>query len=150
MIRKSKITSLSELKTRQKQLRLETEVAKREFAHTIGTTRGNASSFLINKVALPVGGGILGLIVLSKLFSGGDSKKMPVIKETRVVHEYPNGVRPAVAGRKKSRFRYFKRVPALLTAIKVLAPLIQVVIGAFNTHKAQQAAHSAKRAAVRK
>jgi len=139
MIRKSKITSLAELKTRKKEVRMETELAKREFAHTIGTTKDNLSNFLLKKVALPVGGGFAGLFVLSKLFSGS-KKRRPVIHkhETRVVHEYPKH------GSRSKRSR-FKKMTSLFGVVKVLIPIVQAVIGAFHTHKAKEAAQAAKR-----
>ena len=144
MIRKPKITSLAELKTRQKQVRMESNVAQRELAHTMGTTRENLGEVLLKKVAIPVGGGLLGIIVLSKLFSSDNSKR-PVINETRVIHEYPDGKRR----RGKSKFAMLKRLPALFGVIRVLAPIIQAIIGAVNTHKAKEAAQTAKSAARR-
>ncbi len=146
MIKKAKITSLPELQKRKKEIRLEAEVAKREFAHTIGTTKGNASNFLLKKVAMPAGGAVVGLIFLKRLLSANDSKT-PVIKETRVVHEYPDG-RP-YKGRGKRRNRT-KTLASLVTMSRFLLPIIQAVIGAMTTKKAKQAAKVAKRAAVRK
>ncbi len=147
MIKKSKITSLSELQQRKKQIRLEAEIAKREFAHAIGTTKGNAGNFLLKKVAMPAGGAVVGLIFLKNLLSGSDKNKLPVIKETRVVHEYPDGKPYPGKGRKRSRT---KRLASLVTMSKFLLPIIQAVIGALTTKEAKKAAHVAKRAAVRK
>ena len=152
MIRKSKITSLDELKRRKKEIRIESELAKKEFAHSIGTTKGNAGNFLLKNVALPAGGALAGLLVLVKLATSGSDKKMPVIKETRVIHEYPDGtpykdgkaVRPH---RKRSRT---KTLTTIIGLVRVLIPIIQGVIGTVTTQKAKSAAKSAKRAAVRK
>ena len=140
MIRKSKITTLAELQTRKKQVRMETELAKREFAHTLGTTKENAGNFLLQKVVLPAGGAIAGLVVLVKLLSGS-KKQRPVINETRVIHEYPKHVQ------KKARRSRLKKLTGLVGVIRVLVPVVQAVIGAFQTHKAKEAAQSAKRSA---
>ncbi|MCP9234537.1 hypothetical protein [Lewinella sp. JB7] len=147
MIRKSKITSLAELQQRKKQVRMETELAKREFAHSIGTTKGNAGNFLLKKVALPAGGAIVGLMVLSNLLSSGN-QKVPVVKETKVIHEYPDG--RAYDGSKKSRRNRAKTLTSIIGLGRLLIPIIQAIIGAVNTHQAKEAAHTAKRAAVRK
>ncbi len=147
MIKKAKITSLSELKKRKKEIRLEAEVAKREFAHSIGTTKGNAGNFLVKKVALPAGGAVMGLLFLSSLFSTKDKNKIPVIKETRVIHEYPDGKPYTGKGRKKSRTRHFS---TLIRMSRVLIPVIQAVVGAVMTKQAQEAAHDTKRGTVRK
>ncbi|MGB3800775.1 MAG: hypothetical protein WA952_13250, partial [Lewinella sp.] len=98
MIRKSKIKTLDELQRRKKQVRMETELAKREFAHSIGTTRGNAGNFLLKKVAAPAGGAVVGLMFLNSILSSG--KKQPVIKETKVIHEYPDGT-PYTPGKRR-------------------------------------------------
>ncbi|THH39313.1 hypothetical protein [Neolewinella litorea] len=148
MIRESKITTLAELKKRKKQVRMEAELAKREFAHSLGTTRGNAGNFLLKNVALPAGGGILGLMALSKLLSSGNNRPQ-VIKETKVIHEYPDG-NPYTAGNRRSKRSRAKQFTALMGSLRVLMPILQAVIGAFNTHKAQEAAKEAKSAAVRK
>ena len=151
MIRKSKITSLDELQRRKKEIRMESELAKREFAHTIGTTKGNAGNYLLKHVALPAGGALVGVMVLSSLLSSSSGKKMPVIKETRVVHEFPDGS-PYRAG-KNGRSRKRSRAKTLTTIIglaRVLVPIVQAIIGTVTTQKAQNAAKSAKRAAVRK
>ena len=151
MIRKSKITSLDELKRRKEEIRMESELAKREFAHTIGTTKDNAGNFLLKNVALPVGGAVAGLLVLLKLATSGSDKKMPVIKETRVIHEYPDGTPykggKAVRPRKRSRT---KTLTTIIGLVRVLIPIIQGVIGTVTTQKAKSAAKTAKRAAVRK
>ena len=156
MIRKSKITSLDELKRRKKEIRMESELAKREFAHTIGTTKGNAGNYLLKNVALPAGGALAGLLVLLKVAtSGSDKKKMPVIKETRVIHEYPDGTPYKAAKTSGGRRRPAKRsrVKTLTTIIgllRVVVPIIQGVIGTVTTQKAKNAAQTAKRAAKRK
>ena len=147
MIRKAKITSLAELKTRKKQVRMETELAKREFAHSVGTTRENTSQFLLKKVAMPVGGGLLGLFVLSSLFSSGN--KQPVIKETKVIHEWPDGT-PYVEGKRRNKRFGFKKFTALMGTLRVIMPILQAVIGAVSTHKAKEAAEQAKRASTRR
>lgn len=144
MIRKSKITSLAELKIRQKQIRMESKIAKREFAHSMGTSRENLGHFLLKKVALPIGGGIIGISLLSRLLSS-NGKQRPVVNETRVVHQYPDPKK-----HKKSKFGLWKTIPTLLTILRVAAPVVQAIIGAVHTHKAKEAAQTAKKAAVRK
>ncbi|WP_116127641.1 hypothetical protein [Lewinella sp. IMCC34183] len=149
MIRKAKITTLAELKKRKKQVRMESELAKREFAHSIGTTRNNTTQFLLKKVAAPVGGGILGLMLLNSIFSSSKSK-IPVIKETKVIHEYPDG-KPYVPGKHRSRGRSrIKRITSLIGGLRVAMPIIQAVIGAITAHRANEAAQTAKHAAARK
>ena len=141
MIRESKITSLSELKRRKKQVRMETELAKREFAHSIGTTRGNAANFLLKKVAAPAGGAIVGLMLLSSLFSS--NSKQPVVRETKVIHEYPDGS-PYIPGKRRRKRTHLKRFTGIVGSLRVLIPVIQAVIGAFQTHKAKEAAQQAQ------
>ena len=51
-----KIESLEELRHAKRVLQLKQEVTKREFAHSLGTTRDNLGSFLVKNVALPIGG----------------------------------------------------------------------------------------------
>ncbi|NJB87463.1 hypothetical protein GGR26_003243 [Lewinella marina] len=148
MIREPKITTLAELRKRKKQVRMEAELAKREFAHSIGTTRDNAGTFLVKNVVLPAGGGLLGLMAISKLFSS-NNRGPQVIKETKVIHEYPDGT-PYVAGKHRSKRSRAKQFTALMGSLRMLMPIIQAIIGAVNTHKAQEAAKTAKRAAVRK
>ncbi len=147
MIRESKITTLKELKLRKKQVRMETELAKREFAHSIGTTRGNATNFLMKKVAAPAGGAIVGLMLLNSLLSSSN-KKQPVIKETKVIHEYPDGTpyKGKTPRRKRNRV---KTITGLIGSLRVLIPVLQAVIGAFQTHKAKEAAQKAKTASPR-
>ena len=148
MIPKSKITSLSELKLRQKQVRMETDIAQRELTHTLGTTKGNATQTVLKKFVYPAAAGIVGLLFLASL-GKNKKKQLPVIKETRVIHEYPKGsILPAKQG--KSRRSRWKKLTALIGILRVAMPIIQTVIGAFNSHKAKEAAQSAKRAAVRK
>ena len=54
-----KITSLEELRHAKRVLQLKQEVTKREFAHSLGTTRDNLGNVLLKKVVLPVGGVLL-------------------------------------------------------------------------------------------
>lgn len=49
------IHTLSDLKKKKKQLRLEMKVAKRAFIHGFGTTRTQAKEMLFKKVVAPVG-----------------------------------------------------------------------------------------------
>ena len=149
MIRKSKITSLAELKRRKKEVRMESELAKREFAHAIGTTRGNATSYLLKRVAAPAGGALLGTMVLANLLSGSGKDKVPVIKETRVIHEHPDGT-PYKAGASRGRKRSkAKTLTTIIGLFRVLIPIVQAIIGTITTQKAKKAANTAKRAAER-
>lgn len=118
---------------------METELAKRELAHTVGTTKDNLSNFLLKKVALPVGGGLAGLVVLSKLFSSSKSRRPVIHKhQTKVIHEYPKHA-------SKSKRSRFKKFTSLIGVVRVLVPIVQAVIGAFQTHKAKEAAQAARR-----
>lgn len=70
-----KIETLEELRHARRVLQLKQEVTKREFAHSLGTTRTNLGSFLVKKVALPVGGAILagkGMGALLSRFADND------------------------------------------------------------------------------
>jgi hypothetical protein len=147
MVPEPKITTLAELKRRKKQVRMETELAKREFAHSIGTTRTNVGNYLLKNVALPAGGAVAGLTLLSSLFSGS-RKRQPVIKETKVIHEYPDG-RPYKAGKHPRRRNRAKTLTTLIGIGRLLIPIVQAIIGSVHTNKAQSAAKKAKRAAVR-
>ena len=132
---------------------MESELAKREFAHTIGTTKGNAGNYLLKNVALPAGGALAGLLVLLKVAtSGSDKKKMPVIKETRVIHEYPDGTpyKAGKTGRRPAKRGRVKTLTTIIGLLRVVVPIIQGVIGTVTTQKAKNAAQTAKRAAKRK
>ncbi|PPK87558.1 hypothetical protein CLV84_0501 [Neolewinella xylanilytica] len=147
MIRESKIKTLGELQRRKKQVRMETELAKREFAHSIGTTRGNATNFLVKKVAAPAGGAVVGLMLLNSILSSSN-KKQQVIKETKVIHEYPDGT-PYKEGRSRSKRSRLKTFTGLVGSLRVVIPVLQAVIGAFQTHKAKEAAQRANASARR-
>lgn len=69
---KEKITSLADLKVQKKKLRMEIELSKREFAHSLGTSRATLSSFLLKKVAIPAGAAGLGIAGISKLMSSDE------------------------------------------------------------------------------
>lgn len=158
MVKKSPINSLQELQQRKKEVRLDLELAKREFAHTLGTSRSNLGSFLLKKVAAPVGGVGLGVIALNKLLSGssGNHKGREIVRETRVIHQYPDGtpvgaertapVRLSSAEARKNRRRGLT-IGTLVGAAKLLIPVIQAIIGSISAHKAEQHAKEAKVAA---
>lgn len=71
-----KIESLEELRHAKRVLQLKQEVTKREFAHSLGTTRDNLGSFMIKNVALPLGGAILASKGIGKVL-GQFSEKQP-------------------------------------------------------------------------
>ncbi|MEL7162455.1 MAG: hypothetical protein AAFN92_16975 [Bacteroidota bacterium] len=79
------ITSLNELKQRQRELDLEVEVSKREFSHSVGASRENLGDFLLKSVALPVGGLILGVYLTRKVLRSRPEPE--VIYEKEIVHE---------------------------------------------------------------
>jgi hypothetical protein len=145
MVPEPKITTLADLQRRKKQVRMETELAKRELAHTLGTTRTNLGSYLLKGVARPAGGAVAGLAILSSLLSG--SNKQPVIKETKVIHEYPDG-RPYKKGRRPRRRSRAKTLTTLIGIGRLLVPIIQAIIGSAQANRAKKAAKTAKRAAV--
>lgn len=58
-MKKSKISSLKELKQEKKRLRMMNEVAKRELSHNLGLMRSQTKEFAVKKVAIPVGVGVL-------------------------------------------------------------------------------------------
>ena len=73
------IHSFAELEERKRALELEVEVSKRELAHSLGTSKVNLNDFLLKKVALPIGGAVVGLWMISKI----KGKKQP----TKEYHE---------------------------------------------------------------
>lgn len=156
MVRKPKITSLAELRQRKKEVRLENELVKRELAHSMGTSRENLSSFLLKKVAAPAGGATLALVALNK-FLGSSGKTREIVRETKVIHEYPDQVpgpqgqgavapRPMrIAPRRRSRLKGISTVVGLG---KLIIPIVQAIIGAMSAHSAQESADEAKQAAT--
>lgn len=70
-----KIETLEELRHARRVLQLKQEVTKREFAHSLGTTRTNLGSFLVKRVALPVGGAILAGKGLGALLGGNNDDR---------------------------------------------------------------------------
>lgn len=150
MVRQPKITSLDELQHRKKELRMDLELTKRELAHSMGTSREHLGSFLVKRVAAPVGGAGVALFALSKILSGG-GRDREIVRETRVVHQYPDG-RPAPPGDRPSPRRR-KRAVTLSTLLgvgKLIVPIVQAIIGTVTAHRAEEHAKTAKRAAVRK
>lgn len=156
MVKKSRITSLSDLQHRRKEVRMEEELAKRELAHSLGTNRESLSKYLVNNVAAPVGGVGLLTYLLKKTLSSSPTPTREIVRETKVVHQYPDG-RPydgpsrSTAGRPtrqarpaKSRASYF---PILMGVAKLLIPVVQAVIGSMNVDAAEEHAQTAKRAA---
>ena len=74
-MKNKKITSLKELKIRKKELRMEMELTKREFSHSMGSSRAELKNFLVQKVALPAGVAGLGIAGISKLVSNATEEK---------------------------------------------------------------------------
>lgn len=62
-----KITTLEELRTARKELRLKHQVTKREIVHNFGTTTTNAKDFFLKRVALPLGGAAAAAYGIGKL-----------------------------------------------------------------------------------
>lgn len=76
---KNKIRSLESLKAEKKKLRMEMELSKREFAHSLGTSRANLKSFLFQNVAIPAGVAGLGVAGIKTFFNSyKDNKNEPV------------------------------------------------------------------------
>lgn len=72
---KNKITTLSELQREKKKLRMEIELSKREFAHSMGSSRATLKDFLVKKVAIPAGIAGVGLAGVNQLIGSSDSDK---------------------------------------------------------------------------
>ena len=68
-----KITTIEELRTARKELRLKHKVTKREIVHNFGATTTNAKDLLLKRIALPVGGAAAAVYGISKLT--GNSQK---------------------------------------------------------------------------
>ncbi len=159
MVRNPNISSLSELRERKKELRMDMELSKREFAHSIGTNRSNVSNFLLKKVAAPVGGAGLALLFLNKvLSSSGSDKGRETIRETRVIHQYPDGKPVAAAenyaaraagpnGLTRREKKKLFSIATIASLAKVVIPIIQAIIGTITAHKAEEHARQAKKAA---
>lgn len=69
----TKIRTLAELQAEKTKLKLQMEVAKREFIHSFGTTKSQAKGFLVKKVALPASALGLATIGMSKLASSSSN-----------------------------------------------------------------------------
>ena len=150
MVRKPKITSLAELQQRKKEVRLEMELAKREFAHSIGTSRENTTQYLLKNVAAPVGGGVAGLWLLGKLIPSRSGKTREVVRETKVVHEFPEDyderrAQYAGIGRKKKKKAF--NISLLVGIAKLIIPIVQAILGAVSAQKASNEAEEARDAA---
>lgn len=85
LIMNNKIRTLAELQAEKTKLKMQIEVSKREFIHSFGSTKTQAKSFLVKKVALPAG--VLGLTTLgiSKI-AGSPSES----SNGQVVHKNSN------------------------------------------------------------
>jgi len=79
MSKAQNITSLTQLKQRQQELSLEMEVSKQEFSDSLGNSKEHLSDFLLKKVALPVGGVIVGLYLLNRVMKHERAKQQPVM-----------------------------------------------------------------------
>ena len=101
---KKQITTLEDLHREQRKLELQMEVTKREFAHSLGTTRNQLKDFLLNKVALPVGVAGLAAVSIKKMTASNDGEAKKV-----VVQKSSNGNFEQIV-------KYF--TPLLLSAIK--------------------------------
>lgn len=69
------ISTFAELEERTREIELEVEASQRELAHSLGTSRNDLNDFLLKRVALPIGGAIVGIWLFSKL-SKRKSKKV--------------------------------------------------------------------------
>lgn len=151
MTRKPKITNLRELEKRKKELRLESTLIRRELAHSMGTSRENFSTFLLKRVAIPVGGTGLALFVLNKILSAKRRHSREVIRETKIVHEYPEGYSEPIKKPERSEVPETTRPrgPGMRNVIKlgrIVIPIVQAIIGAVNSHRAAQRTAAAKEA----
>jgi hypothetical protein len=70
---KNTITSLTALQEEKKKLKMEIELSKREFTHSLGSSRANLKDFLVQKVAIPTGIAGVGIAGLNKLMSSSDN-----------------------------------------------------------------------------
>ncbi|OAV42937.1 hypothetical protein [Lewinella sp. 4G2] len=85
------IHTFQELEERKRELELEVEVSKRELAHSLGTSKVNLNDFLLKKVALPIGGAIAGVYLISKLTGGKKNEPTHEYHEKTIVREVPAG-----------------------------------------------------------
>lgn len=130
MVKRDTVQSLAQLRRRKQELRLEMEVTKREMAHGMGVMRTDLQSYLLTRVALPVGGGIFGLYLLKKLLSGKDSGEPA--KVAVVDPEDP------------ARQQIFTQSPSsssslnLAKIIKIAVPIIQAAMGFYAGHQKKE------------
>ena len=131
MVKRDTVQSLAQLRRRKQELRLEMEVTKREMAHGMGVMRTDLQSYLLKRVALPVGGGIFGLYLLKKLLSGKDSGDPAQV--TVVDPEDP------------ARQQIFTQPPPssssslnLARIIKIAVPIIQAAMGFYAGYQKKE------------
>ncbi|NJC28405.1 hypothetical protein [Neolewinella antarctica] len=89
MSKSQNIHTFDELEKRKRELELEVEVSQRELAHSLGTSKVNLNDFLLKKVALPIGGAIVGVFMISKIF-GGKKRHTHEYHEKTIVKEVPS------------------------------------------------------------
>ena len=87
MSKTKNISTFAELEKRKKELDLEVEISKRELAHSLNHNRDELRDLVVNKIALPVGGAILGLYVFKKIAFGGKKKRKQALRQQRRMME---------------------------------------------------------------
>ena len=69
----TQIHTLAQLQKEKQQLKIQMEVSKSAFIHSLGSTKTQTKDFLMKKVALPVGALGLATMGISKLTSGKET-----------------------------------------------------------------------------
>lgn len=78
---KNRITSLEALQQEKKKLRMEIELSKREFAHSLGSSRANLKNFMVTNVAIPAGIAGLGIAGANKLMHNSEKNRSAGISQ---------------------------------------------------------------------
>jgi len=74
-MKKSRISSLSQLRQEKKRLGLMQEVTVREMSHSLGLMRSETKKFALNKIAIPAGVTAATGILLKSLLSSSDANE---------------------------------------------------------------------------
>jgi hypothetical protein len=74
-MKKSKISSLAELKEEKRRLRLMTEVTKREMSHSLGFMRSETKKIALNNIAIPAGITAAAGMLLKKVVSSENNSE---------------------------------------------------------------------------
>lgn len=87
-MKKAKISSLEELRTERRKLRLLNKVTKRELSHSVGLLRSTTKEFTLKKIALPLGAAGLGGLAIKKMTESGHDDEVVYANGAEVHHHH--------------------------------------------------------------